>query len=247
MLNILIPLAGNNIFEHDSEYLYPKPLIEVHGKTILEHVIDNFNQIERKKQYIFILNNEDCKKYNLDDTIKLLVENVKIIKLTNTTKGTLCTALMAIEEINNDIPLIISNVDQIFQKSMCELIVQFEKFDAGVPIFESIHPRWSYARINNENEVVQTAEKKPLSKNAIAGLFYYKYGKDFIESAMNVIRKDASLNDKFYISSTLNEMVLKNKKITAIKIDNNQYYSFYTPQKIKDFDRRNNDIIKTND
>jgi len=239
MINILIPLAGNNMFEHDSEYLYPKPLIEVHGKTIIEHVMNNFNEIKKEKQYIFILNNEDCKKYNLDNTIQLLAPNSKIIRLSKSTRGTLCTALLAIEHINSDIPLIISNADQIFMKSISSLISDFEKFDGGIPIFESVHPRWSFARLNENNEVIETAEKRPLSKNAIAGLFYYKHGSDFINSAMNVIRKDAHLNGKFYISSTLNEMVLNNKKVFAYEIRASDYYSFYIPQKIKDFDRRN--------
>jgi dTDP-glucose pyrophosphorylase len=247
MINILIPLAGNNKFEHDSEYIYPKPLLEIRGKTILEHVIDNFAEIEKEKHYIFVLTSQDCKQYNLDSTIRLLVKNCEIIKLDNITEGTLCTALMAIDCINNSTPLIISNADQIFQESLADLIVHFENYDAGVPVFESVHPRWSYVRVNKNNEIIQTAEKKPISKNAIAGLFYFKHGKEFIESAMDVIKKDTRREDKFYISSTLNEMVLKNKKILAHKIDKNKYYSFYTPQKIKDFDRRNQNQRKIND
>lgn len=238
MINILIPLAGSNIFENDAEYLYPKPLIEVHGKTIIEHVVNNFNEIKKPKQYIFILNDEDCKKYNLDYTIQLLAPNSKIIKLISTTKGVLCTALLAIEHINSNNPLIISNADQIFRKSICSLIANFEKYDGGIVTFKSVHPRWAFVHLNENNEVLETAEKKPLSKNAIAGLFYYKHGSDFIDSAMNVIRKDAHLDGKFYTSSTLNEMVLNNKKIFAYEIEKNDYCSFYTPQKIKDFDRR---------
>ena len=38
----------------------------------------------------------------------------KIIKLENETKGAACSAMMAVEYIDNDTPLIISNADQLF-------------------------------------------------------------------------------------------------------------------------------------
>ena len=54
MINILIPLAGTNQFFSESEYPYPKPLIEIHDKTMIEHVIENFNTIKEEKQFIII-------------------------------------------------------------------------------------------------------------------------------------------------------------------------------------------------
>ena len=106
MINILIPLAGKNQFF--SEYPFPKPLVEFNGKTM----IDNFRSIQKEKQFIFIVNSEDCKKYHLDNV--LTNHTCKIIKLDNETKGAACSAMMAVEYIGNDIPLVISNADQLF-------------------------------------------------------------------------------------------------------------------------------------
>ena len=237
MINILIPLAGTNQFFNESEYPYPKPLIEINNKTMIEHVISNFDSIKKKKQFIFIVNSEDCKKYHLDNVLDLLTDNsCKIIKIDNETKGAACSAMMAIEHINNDIPLIIANADQLFDDSLDMVVKEFDEFDGGVLSFDSIHPRWSYARVE-DNLIVETAEKRPLSKDAIAGFFYYKEGKDFISSAMSMIQKDASLNDLYYISPTFNEMVLENKKLVISKIDNDKYHTFYTPQKIQEYER----------
>ena len=72
MINILIPLAGSNQFFNESEYPYPKPLIEINGKTMIEQVINNFNNIKKEKQFIFIVNSDDCKKYHLDNVLNLL-------------------------------------------------------------------------------------------------------------------------------------------------------------------------------
>ena len=238
MINILIPLAGTNQFFSESEYPYPKPLIEIHDKTMIEHVVENFNTIKEEKQFIFIVNAEDCKKYHLDNVLNLLTDNnCKIITIENETKGAACSAMLGIEHINNDNPLIIANADQIFEEDLENIVSSFKDVDGGVVSFHSIHPRWSYARIDKENYIVETAEKRPLSKHAIAGFFYFKHGKDFIDSSMNMIKKDASVNGLYYISPTFNEMVLKNKKLIIKKIDNKKYHTFYTPQKIREYER----------
>lgn len=238
MINILIPLAGANQFFNESEYPYPKPLIEINDKTMIEQVINNFDTIKDEKQFIFIVNSDDCKKYHLDNVLNLLTEHTcKIIKIDNETKGAACSAMMAIEYINNDNPLIIANADQLFDDNLEDLISSFKDFDGGVISFESIHPRWSYARVDESYNIIETAEKRPLSKHAIAGLFYFTKGKNFIKSSMNMIKKDASVNGLYYISPTLNEMVLQNKRLTIKIIDNNKYHTFYTPQKIQEYER----------
>lgn len=238
MINILIPLAGKNQYFPEAEYPFPKPLIEFNGKTMIEHIIDNFNSIQKEKQFIFIVNSEDCKKYHLDNVLNILTNHTcKIIKLDNETKGAVCSAMMAVEYIDNDTPLIISNADQLFDICLDEVINTFESSDAGVITFESIHPRWSYVRLDSENKVTETAEKRPISKSAIAGFYYFKNGKDFISSSSKMIKKDASVNGLYYVSPVLNEMVLESKEINIFKIENSKYHTFYTPQKIKEYER----------
>jgi len=238
MINILIPLAGKNQFFSENEYPFPKPLIEFNGKTMIEYIINNFSSIQKEKQFIFIVNSEDCKKYHLDNVLNILTEDkCKIIKLNNKTKGAACSAMMAVEYINNETPLIISNADQLFNINLDKVISSFESSDAGVITFESIHPRWSYVRLDSENRVVETAEKRPISKSAIAGFYYFKNGKDFISSSSKMIKKDASVNGHYFIAPALNEMILENKKIDIFRIKNEKYHTFYTPQKIKEYER----------
>ncbi|NBK99743.1 MAG: nucleotidyltransferase [Erysipelotrichia bacterium] len=238
MINILIPLAGKNQFFPEAEYPFPKPLIEFNGKTMIEHVLDNFSSIQKKKQFIFILNDEDCKKYHLDNVLNILTDHTcKIIKLSSETKGAACSAMMAVEHIDNEISLIIANADQLFNVNLQSAIESFLDSDAGVITFESIHPRWSYVRLGENNQVTETAEKRPISKYAIAGFYFFQKGQDFIASASKMIKKDASINGLYYIAPALNEMVLANKKIDTFQIQNNQYHTFYTPQKIKEYER----------
>lgn len=230
-------MAGKSQYFSENEFPFPKPLLEIGPKTVIEHVITNLSSIAQNVQFIFVVNSGDCRKFHLDSTLNLLTgHKCKIVRLENETKGAACSALMAVSHIANDNPLIISNSDQIFTIGLQNLIRNFEGADAGVITFDSVHPRWSYVRLNENQRVVETAEKRPISRQAIAGLYYFKKGQDFVDSAMSMIQKDSSVNGSFYISPTLNEMILKGKVITTASVDTHDYHTFYTPVKIKEYE-----------
>jgi dTDP-glucose pyrophosphorylase len=237
MINVLIPMAGKSQYFPESEFPFPKPLIELGHKTIIERVVQNLSALGEEMQFIFVVSSSDCRKFHLDSTLNIITDHrCKIVRLDNETKGAACSALMAISHIANKDPLVITNSDQLFDDSLGELVVGLQDSDAGVLTFESVHPRWSYVRLNEEGLVVETAEKRPISRRAIAGFYYFRYGEDFVEAAMQSIRKDASVNGSFYIAPTLNEMILLGKQIRTVKVDVERYHTFYTPQKIKEYE-----------
>jgi dTDP-glucose pyrophosphorylase len=83
--------------------------------------------------------------------------------------------------------------------------------------------------------VVQTSEKRPISNVATAGIYYYKRGLDLVESCFSVLKKDVQLNGSYYISSTFNELILRQKKVGVYKIDKKEYISFATTQMYENY------------
>ncbi len=235
-VNILIPMAGTTKFFPEDEFPYPKPLIEIGGKMMIQHVMNNLNRIPGEINVIFIVNQHDCKKYHLDSVLKIMVpDNCTIIRIDKETRGAACSALLAIDYINEETPLVIANMDQIFTVSLERVMSELKKYDGGVITFDSVHPRWSYARVDANNEILETTEKRPISNHAIAGFYYFRSGIDFVNATMMMIKKDASIEGVFYIAPTFNEMVLANKKLIAVEIERDQYHTFYTPNKIKEY------------
>jgi NDP-sugar pyrophosphorylase family protein len=238
MLKIIIPLGGSSDLFASAGYYYPKPLIEVKGVPMIEKVLQNPLQINFEKKFIFIVKDEDCSKFHLDNTLKILVKDSSIIKIKNETKGGLCSVLMAIDELNDDDELLILNGDQIIETSL-ETMLQFwreKSADAGLITFKSVHPRWSYARVT-DGLVIQTAEKNPISNSAIAGVYYFKNSKLFFESSFSVIKNDVQLDGKYFISPVINEYVLKNKSVIPFNIETSAYHLFYSPQVLQEFER----------
>ena len=78
------------------------------------------------------------------------------------TEGAACTTLLAREYISNNNPLIIANSDQYIKWNSAKTIYDClsKKVDGGILTFESIHPKWSYAKCDKDNYVAEVAEKK---------------------------------------------------------------------------------------
>jgi len=175
----------------------------------------------------------------LDSTLSLLAPGKhEIVRLEGETQGALCSSLMAISFINNSDPLLISNFDQIVDGNLSKLFSQLldDKCDAGCFTFNSVHPRWSYVRSNN-GFVSEAAEKNPISRHAIAGSYYFAKGEYFVCAAKRTIFNQTSVNDRYFISLSFNELILEGKIIKSVEIPTGNYHSFYTPQRIEEYER----------
>jgi NDP-sugar pyrophosphorylase family protein len=230
-------MAGSSDEFIKAGYIYPKPLIDVQGKPLIQYTLDNLIEIDAPKKFIFIVRDEDCRKYHIDNTLKLLTDDCAIVKLSSNTKGALCTVLMAIDDVNESKELLILNSDQVLDIDYNEVIKKFrgENADSGLVTFNSVHPRWSYAKLEGA-EVVQTAEKNPISRNAIAGFYYFSNSNAFFQAAFKTILFQDSIDGIFYLSPVINQYVLGNKVNRHFPIDSSLYHSFYSPQKVKEFE-----------
>ncbi len=241
MLTIAVPMAGGSAFYPDGDNRYPKVFREVLGRPMIQVVIENLMKIQADKRFVFIINDSDVKKYRLDNVLRMLTEgNCDIVVQKAATKGAVCSLLLAVKRINHDHPMLISNADQVIDHDLNRITEHFlrSSADGGVVCFDSVHPQWSYARVVNQDQLIETAEKEPISRHAIAGLYYFARGRDFVQSAMSSIIKDRSHDGKYFTSSVLNEMILKNQDLRVYRMEAGEYHSFYSPEKIKEFEQR---------
>jgi NDP-sugar pyrophosphorylase family protein len=236
-MNIIIPLAGSIKITKESHY--PLLLHELLGKPLIEYVTDNLKTIKGNNTFYYILNEKDCIKYHLDKTLKLLTPNCEITIIKTPCKGAVCSILMAVDKINLSEETIIVNSDQIFNKDLNSIHSFFTKndCDGGVITFSSVHPRWSYILCDDNNNVLQAVEKNPISKNAIAGFYYFKTFKLFLDCSFNSIEIEDFQENKLYTSALINQLVLLNKKVMNFSIDKEDYKSFFTIQKINEFEK----------
>ena len=238
-MKVLVPMSGSDAAFRDAGYPRCKSLIEINGKAVIQHIYENLT-ILQPDQFIFVIRKEDHAQHHLSEVLGLLAPGCKVIVAEGTTAGAACTALLAVGSIDADEELVISNADQIIRADLLAIVQSFRQrhFDAGTIVFDSIHPRWSYVRLSDEGLVTEASEKRPISRHATAGFYYFRKGGDFATSAMNMIRKAAHVNNVYYVCPTFNEMILHQAKIGVHGIKPEQYSSLGTPQDVQRYEER---------
>jgi dTDP-glucose pyrophosphorylase len=231
-MNVLIPMAGAGKRFADAGYILPKPLIKINNKPMIQWVVDSLNL---NGNYIFIIQKEHQEKYNIKSVLKAIQPNCKIVELDQLTEGAACTTLLAKEYINNSNPLLIANSDQYISWNSSRAISDFnsKNLDGAILTFQASHPKWSYAKCDDDGYVTEVAEKKVISKNATVGVYYWKHGSDYVQSAENMIKKNIRVNNEFYVCPVYNEFFLRNKKVKTHNVD--KMSGLGTPEDLNNF------------
>jgi len=229
-LNVLIPMAGAGSRFEQAGYTFPKPLIDVQNKPMIQVVVENLNI---KANFIYIVQKSHREKYNLDTLLNLITPNCKIVEVDGLTEGAACTALMAKEYINTEAPLFFANSDQFVEWDSNEFMYKMQETDAdgGIVTFRATHPKWSFAKVDENGLVTEVAEKNPISDIATVGYYYWKHGSDFVKYAEQMIKKDIRVNNEFYVCPVFNEAVADCKQIRTFDIP--KMWGLGTPEDLK--------------
>ena len=230
-LNVIIPMAGAGSRFSQAGYTFPKPLIDVKGKPMIQVVTEMLN-IEAN--FIYVVQKEHREKYNLDTFLNLITPGCKIVETNGLTEGAACTALLAKEHINTDAPLLFANSDQQIIWDSNEFFYKMNEtdVDGGILCFKGTHPKWSFAKVDENNRVTEVAEKNPISDNATVGMYYWKHGSDFVKYAEQMIDKDIRVNNEFYVCPVYNEAIEDNKHISCFMIEKDAMWGLGTPEEL---------------
>ncbi len=231
-MNVLIPMAGRGSRFADVGYTFPKPLIEVNGKPMIQVVLENLN-IEAN--YTFVVRKEHYDKYSLQYLLTLIAPGCNIVQVDELTEGSACTTLLAKEFIDNDDPLLLANSDQFMEWNSNECLYAFnaDGIDGGILTFKATHPKWSYAKVGSDGFVAEVAEKKPISEDATVGVYFWKKGSDYVKYAEQMIDKDIRTNGEFYICPVFNEAIADGKKVRIKEIE--RMWGIGTPEDLNYF------------
>ena len=111
--------------------------------------------------------------------------------------------------------------------------LQADEVDGGILTFNSVHPKWSFAKTDEDGFVTEVAEKKPISNNATVGIYYWSKGSDYVKFAEQMIKKDNRVNGEFYVCPVYNEAIEDEKKIKTFHVE--KMWGLGTPEDLKVF------------
>jgi HAD superfamily hydrolase (TIGR01509 family) len=216
-LNVLIPMAGAGSRFQTAGYTFPKPLIDVEGKPMIQVVVENLNI---DANYIYVVQKAHREQYNLDTLLNLITPGCKVVEVDTLTEGAACTALLAKEHIDSDAPLFFANSDQFVEWDSNEFFYKMNEndCDGGIPTFKATHPKWSFAKLDDDGFVTEVQEKNPISDLATIGFYYWKHGSDFVKYAEEMIEQDIRVNGEFYVCPVYNNAIKAGLKVRTFDV-----------------------------
>ena len=199
-------------------YTVPKFMIEVDGKTVIEHIVDLY---PIDSDFIFIINDEHAKDMELCEFLDNLdIDKLSICSVPTHKKGPVYSVDQYQHHIEDDEQVIINYCDF----SMDWDYYDFEEFvntndcDGCVVCYTGFHPHmlggdnYAFCKTDDDNKILEIREKQPFTDNkmgefASTGTYYFKKGSYVKKYFKELIEKDINVNNEYYVSLVHNLLI----------------------------------------
>ncbi len=209
-MKIIIPMAGRG--KRFTGFLSPKPILQVDGKHMIEHVVNCF---PRKSNFVFICNNDHLKNTGLPGILeKASPGSVTIGVDDDLLRGPAVSLLPAFDLIGDDEEVIVNYCDFIqvwdYKRFMGE--IRAKKPAGAITTFRGFHPAslgetyYAYVKADADGFITDLREKKSFSPDkmqdyASTGTYYFSSGallKRYVKEL--VATPSMAINGEFYMS-----------------------------------------------
>lgn len=234
MINIIIPMAGAGSRFSVAGYTVPKPFIEFNNKMMIEHVLGSFSEIEAKFTLVLQEKFLTEQKEQLEKLkSKYILDFVTVPKLT---MGAAITALAAHKKINPNYDIIFADSDNIFNKNDILNFITYARtknLSGALLTINSDKPCYSFAKVDNDGNFIETKEKEVISNHAITGVYYFKNLNDFKDAVIDLIVESDLSKGEFYMSNVFNHLKKFTNKIGVFDIKH--FDCVGTPEQLENY------------
>jgi NDP-sugar pyrophosphorylase family protein len=215
-MKVVIPMSGMSSRFSAAGYTTPKFLIEVDGKTIIEHIIDLF---PKDSEFIFVVNDIHSATTDIQQRLTDLVENKNICSISSHKLGPVHTVSQIFDLIEDDEQVIVNYCDfsMYWDYNKFENFVNTTECDGCVVCYTGFHPHmlgsdnYAFCKVNGENKILEIREKQPftndkMSEFASTGTYYFRKGSYVKKYFRDLIDRDININGEYYVSLIYNLM-----------------------------------------
>jgi HAD superfamily hydrolase (TIGR01509 family) len=233
-MNIIIPIGGKGERFLNNGYKEPKPLINILGKPMIYHVLDNL-KLNCKDDKIFII------YYNLDDNIfkNVILEKypfIHFIKINFQTKGaseTIYEGLKQIKYLTTNKKTMLFDCDTFYTEDVITMYRVMAENAVFYTINEDENPIYSYINIDESGKITNIAEKIKISNNANTGIYCFKDIDILFNNSKFVVENNITFNNECYTSCIIDKMIKDENIFTGIQINSNFVFNLGTPEQVK--------------
>ncbi len=225
-----MPVAGKAARFIDAGWMLPKPLIMIKERNMLDWSMSSLNY--DNCHLIFAVRKDHIQSHSIDKIIKNRYgADTSIVVVDKITRGTASTCLLAKDLINNQSPLVIYTPDVYFEPKFN--IQDAVKSDGFLLTFKANSPAHSYVLEDDSGKVVNVAEKEVISNHANVGLYGFKHGSMFVQYAEEMIAREMTTNNEFYVAPIYNLVIRDGLSVHRSGIE--KMHVLGTPEDLKFF------------
>jgi NDP-sugar pyrophosphorylase family protein len=210
-MQIVIPLSGEGRRFLNAGYLDPKPLIKVHGKSIIEYVVDLF---PGEEDFVFICRDEHVEKYQIDELLLKLKPQAKVKVMKGEKLGPVYSVFQAFDHIKDSEPVIVSYCDYFMDWDYEDFkkVVAESGCAGAIPAYSGFHPHllpeknfYASMRVDEQGYMEEIREKHSFTPDKgdspqSPGMYYFKSGELLKKYFKEMLERGEVLGGEYYVS-----------------------------------------------
>jgi NDP-sugar pyrophosphorylase family protein len=202
-IHVVVPAAGQGRRFVEAGYP-PKQYVPVDGLPMLARVVENVRPAVPHRVTVVVTSPPPP-----------IGGDVEVVHLDRQTSGAVETLLAAGVGPG---PLLVANSDQLLGFPVDRLTEESGP-DGALATFTASSAAHSYVCRDDAGYVIDIAEKRVISSQAVGGVYYFRRGEEFADAARRVLRADRRVLGEFYVSTVIAEMLERGAALRAVHGD----------------------------
>ena len=240
----VIPMAGRGQRFVDQGYAEPKPFIPVGGEPMIARVLACLPKPAGGERSL-VVQREHAESARFRETVQSL--GGRVVTLDQITSGQACTALIGLEGVPDDAPVLFAPCDAgyTYDPKARRRLEDEGEYDAIVWTARGHLPAiwrpqmYGWVEVKG-SRVLRAAVKEvvagaaPASQEVMTGTFWFRDAATFRREETAMEAANDRVNGEFYIDTIIKRMVAQGAKIAAFTVD--KYIPWGTPEELRTFD-----------
>ncbi len=242
-MQIIIPMVGSGERFRSAGYKEPKPLIKVHGRPIIEYVVNLF---PGEENFLFIVGDEDLKKTGLKKVLFSLKPRAKVMGIASHKRGPVFTLAQSVDYIEDKEPVIVNYCDFFMYWDYGDFKKTMKKEDPAScsSCYKGFHPHllgqnfYAGVRLDPDRQILEVREKHSFTPDKMdtwqqTGTFYFRSGELLKKYSEKLLASGESLNGEYYASLLYNPMIEDGLRCTIYPVE--YFCQWGTPEDLAEY------------
>jgi NDP-sugar pyrophosphorylase family protein len=246
-MQIVIPLSGEGSRFKRAGYTDIKPLIEIDGRPMIEHVVAMF---PGETDFLFICAKKHLRETPLRSVLERIAPTGKIVGVEQRKLGPVDAVLQAKEYIKEAEPVVVNYTDFSVYWDWAGFKRTMRRVDpAGcVTAYRGFHPHslgpnlYAYMRSEQRADgghyMLEIQEKHcftddRMNEFASSGTYYFRSGRLLKETFEQAVAQDLRTNGEFYASMPFNLLVAQDLPVYIYELEH--FLQWGTPEDLEEY------------